>query len=119
VKRAVFLLAALIATPATAQTTPAEAVGRFVAAVQAGSDLKTGEFAAIVTPEDAAKLATIAKCIPGQPRTSETGSSIMVLWDCVDVPGASSTGTMFDVRDGKLTGLFLMPATVVRVRPAQ
>jgi len=89
--------------------------GAPVAAVQSGADFKAGEFASVVTPEDAAKLAKLAKCLPGAPRTGSSGS-VLILWDCTDVPGTGSAGTMFNVADGKIATVFVMPATIVRTR---
>ena len=106
--RAAILLTALIAVPAAAQTSPSNAVERFVAAVQSSADFKVGEFASVVKPEDADKLAKIAKCLPSGPRTSGSGS-ILILWDCSDVPGASSAGTGFTVKDDKIIYLFVAP----------
>ena len=109
------LVAACLAAalPALAQTQP-NAVERFVAAVRAGQDMTAGEYAGVIKPEDAAKLTALAKCIPGPPRTSDSDSAIYVLWDCSDQPGARSAATILDVENGKVTSVFVMPATVVR-----
>ncbi|HET9355809.1 MAG TPA: hypothetical protein VFO42_06560 [Sphingomicrobium sp.] len=106
------VLAALAASAAQAQATPVE---RFVLAVQNGQDLAKSEFAELLAPGDAAKLAKIAKCVPGKPRTSASGSSMVVMWDCSALPGVGSLGVMFSMTEGKITSLFVMPAVVVPV----
>ena len=108
------VIALAVALVAQAQESP-DAIARFVAAVQAGADFKAGEFASVVIPEDAAKLAKIAKCIPAAPRTGD-GGSVLIIWDCDGVPGGSSAGTGFTVKDDKITFLFVAPMTVVRTR---
>jgi hypothetical protein len=111
----------VIATSLASQSAPAQtepnAIERFVAAVQSGADLSKGEFAGLVKPEDAARLAKVAACKPGAPRTSDSDSAILVMWDCSAQPGASSLGTMFDVSNGKITSVFVMSAVVAPVRP--
>ena len=97
------------------QTSTPTVVDRFVAAVRAGADFKTGEFASVLIPEDTAKLAKLATCIPGPPRTGN-GGSVLLLWDCEGVPGGSSAGTGLKVEDDKITFLFVAPMTVVRTR---
>jgi len=101
---------------ASAQTSPANVIERFVAAVQGGANFAGTEFAGVVKAEDATKLAALAKCIPGPPRTSDSDSAIMVLWDCSAQPGVRSAAMIFDVQDGRITSFYMMPAVVVPAR---
>jgi regulator of protease activity HflC (stomatin/prohibitin superfamily) len=105
-------IAALASSAAAAQATQVEA---FVAAVQSGQDLAKSQFAGLVAAADAAKLAKVAKCIPGQPKTSESGSSMVVMWDCRGQPAVGSLGVMFSMDGGQITSIFVMPAVVVPV----
>ena len=105
-------IAALVSTAAFAETAPIES---FVAAVKAGQDLTKGEFAGLVSAGDAAKLAKVSNCVPGKPRTSESGTSIVVMWDCTGQPGVGSLGVMFGVDGGTITSVFVMPAVIVPV----
>ena len=105
-------LVALASTGALAQTAPIE---NFVTAVMAGQDLTKGEFAGLVSAGDAAKLAKVSNCVPGKPRTSESGTSIVVMWDCTGQSGVGSLGVMFGVESGQITSVFVMPAVIVPV----
>jgi len=103
------LPAALASSGAQAQP---NAVQRLVAAVQTGQDLTAGEFAPSIKAEDAAKLAKVAKCIPAPPRTSGGDPSILVVWDCTAQPGLASVGTLIEIRNDKITAIFVMPAVI-------
>jgi hypothetical protein len=100
---------------AQAQESPS-VVERFVAEVQAGADFSKGEFAGLMEPVDAVRIATAAKCIPGAPRASSGGGSVMVMWDCSALQGTSSLGTMLNLKDGKITSVFVMSAVIVPTR---
>ena len=92
-----------------------DAAARFVAMVRAGGDSKSSEFRDALSAADAAKLPALASCEPGAPRTSESGTSIMIMWDCPGQPARQGVGTMLSFSDGKLSSVFVMGAVIVPV----
>jgi hypothetical protein len=112
--------AASLAAPAIGATSDGAAgepqgtaVERFVRMVGSGADVTNSEFGQALSAADVAKLQAMAHCTPGQPRTSDSGGSVLIMWDCPGQPANKGVGTMLSFADGKVTGIFMMGAVIV------
>jgi len=102
--------------PAFAADSPTDTAGRFVTMVKAGQDVGSSEFGPALSSSDAAKLKALAACEPRPPRGSDTGSSLLIMWECPGQASNQDVGTMLSFSDGKLSSIFVMGAVMITTR---
>ena len=112
------IMALALACPALASGAEPEqnAAARFVAMVKAGQDATGSEFGDALSAADAARLKARAACEPGAPRASDSGTSVMIMWDCPGQSASQGVGTMLSFSDGKVSSIFVMGAVIVTTR---
>ena len=104
------------ASPALAADSPADTAARFVTMVKAGQDAGGSEFGSALSAADAVKLKALAVCEPRPPRGSDTGGSLLIMWDCPGQAANQGVGTMLSFSDGKVSSIFVMGAVMVTTR---
>ena len=109
-------LALVGAAPAVAADSLADTAARFVTMVKAGQDLGGSEFGAALSASDAAKLKALAACEPRPPRGSDSGSSLLIMWECPGQTTNRDVGTMLSFSDGKVSSIFVMGAVMITTR---
>ena len=112
------IMALALACPALASGAEPQqdSTARFVAMVKAGQDVAGSEFADALSGADAARLKALAACEPGAPRPSESGTSVLIMWDCPGHSANQGVGTMLSFSDGKVSSIFVMGAVMVTTR---
>lgn len=109
-------LALACAAPAFAADLPTDTAARFVTMVKAGQDVAGSEFGEALSAADAAKLKALAACEPRPPRGSDTGSSLLIMWECQGQASNQDVGTMLSFSGGKLSSIFVMGAVMITTR---